>query len=171
MPSTPPDIGQPTREAGKETSVNITRIAQPGRLGQPWIREIVPGVFRVGTTFLGCYAVEDAGAYTFIDVGLPGYWPQMTRFLAARDAPLSSVKAVVLTHYHADHMGNAERLRTQAGAAVLVHHIWWGTSCAMAWPGPRPWPRRRVSPTKKSWTCRAVPASSTRPATPPETRP
>jgi glyoxylase-like metal-dependent hydrolase (beta-lactamase superfamily II) len=102
--------------------VNSTRIAQPGRLGQPWVREIVPGVFRVGTTFLGCYAVEDAGAYTFIDVGLPGYWPQMTRFLAARNAPLSSVKAVVLTHYHPDHMGNAERLRTQAGAAVLVHH-------------------------------------------------
>ena len=102
--------------------MNITRIAQPGRLGQPWDREIVPGVFRVGTTFLGCYAVEDAGAYTFIDVGLPGYWPQMTRFLAARNAPLSSVKAVVLTHYHPDHMGNAERLRTQAGAAVLVHH-------------------------------------------------
>jgi hypothetical protein len=51
--------------------VNITRIAQPRKLGQPWVREIVPGVFRVGTTFLGCYAVEDAGAYTFIDVGLP----------------------------------------------------------------------------------------------------
>jgi len=55
-------------------------------------------------------------------VGLPGYWPQMTQFLAARNAPLSSVKAVVLTHYHPDHIGNAERLRTQAGAAVLVHH-------------------------------------------------
>jgi len=76
--------------------VTITRIAHPDRLGQPWVREIVPGVFRVGTTFLGCYAVEDAGAYTFIDVGLPGYWPQMTWFLAARNAPLSSVKAVVL---------------------------------------------------------------------------
>src|ERR1700740_1459251 len=101
---------------------DITRIGQPGRLGQPWVREIVPGVFRVGTTFLGCYAVEDAGAYTFIDVGLPGYWPQMTRFLAARNAPLSAVKAVVLTHYPPDHAGNAERLRAQAGAAVLVHH-------------------------------------------------
>jgi glyoxylase-like metal-dependent hydrolase (beta-lactamase superfamily II) len=174
--------------------VNITRNAQPGRLGQPRVQEIVPGVFRVGTTFLGCYAVEEAGAYTFIDAGLPGYWPQITRFLAARNAPLSSVKAVVLTHYHPDHMGNAERLRTQAGAAVLVHHddraaamrkgrpplypLWKppvlhlvGHFLRKAWPGRRRWPRRRVSPAKKSWTCRAVPASSTCPATPPETRP
>jgi len=92
------------------------------KLGQPWVREIVPGVFRVGTTFVGCYAVEDAGAYTFIDAGLPGYWRHMTGFLASRNASLSAVKAVVLTHHHPDHRGNAERLRTQAGATVLVHH-------------------------------------------------
>jgi glyoxylase-like metal-dependent hydrolase (beta-lactamase superfamily II) len=89
--------------------------------GQPWIREVVPGVFRVGTTFVGCYAVEDGGAYTFVDAGLPGYWRQMAGFLASRNVPLSAVKAVVLTHHHPDHMGNAERLRTQAGATVLVH--------------------------------------------------
>ena len=97
--------------------------AQPARLGQPWVREIVPGVFRVGTTFLGCYAVEDAGAYTFIDVGLPGYWPQDDPVPRRTErSARHQVKAVVLTHYHPDHMGNAERLRTQAGAAVLVHH-------------------------------------------------
>ena len=51
--------------------MSITRIGRPGRLGQPWVREIVPGVFGAGTTLLGCYAVEDAGAYTFIDGGCP----------------------------------------------------------------------------------------------------
>jgi glyoxylase-like metal-dependent hydrolase (beta-lactamase superfamily II) len=93
----------------------------PVTFGEPLTREIVPGVFRLGTTYIGCYAVEDAGAYTFIDAGLPGYWQQITGFLASRSASLSAVKAVVLTHCHPDHIGNAERLRTQAGAAVLVH--------------------------------------------------
>lgn len=91
----------------------------PGRL---WSGEITPGVFRLGTPYVGWYAVEDADAYTFIDTGLPGYWEQLAGFLTSRNAGLPGVKAVVLTHHHDDHKGNAERLRTQAGAKVLVHH-------------------------------------------------
>jgi len=89
---------------------------------------------------------------------------------------------------------NAKRLRTQAGAAVLVHHD--DRAAATRREAPSLYPlwkppvlhlvgrflRNGVartapvaeasgSPTKKSWTCRAVPASSTRPATPPETPP
>ena len=93
----------------------------PAKLGQQWIGEVAPGVFRLGTTFVGCYAVEEAGAYTFFDTGLPGYWRQMVGFLATRGASISAVEAVVLTHHHDDHRGNAERLRKQAGARVLVH--------------------------------------------------
>jgi len=69
------------------------------KLGQPWIRQVVPGVSRVGTTYVGCYAVEDAVACTFIDAGPPGYWEQMTGFFASRGAASSAVIAVVLTHH------------------------------------------------------------------------
>jgi glyoxylase-like metal-dependent hydrolase (beta-lactamase superfamily II) len=93
----------------------------PVKLGQQWIGEVAPGVYRLGTTYVGCYAVEEAGAYTFFDTGLPGYWQQMVGFLAIRGAPMSAVEAVVLTHHHDDHKGNAERFRKQAGARVLVH--------------------------------------------------
>jgi glyoxylase-like metal-dependent hydrolase (beta-lactamase superfamily II) len=89
------------------------------KLGQPWVREIVPGVFRVGTSYVGRYAVEDRGTCSFIDTGVPGYWQQMARFLVSRNAPRSAVKAVVLTHHHDDRRGNTERLLAQAGAAVL----------------------------------------------------
>ena len=91
--------------------MNITRIEQPGRLGQPWVREIVPGVFRVGTTFSGCYVVEDAGAYTFFAVGLPGYWPQMTRFLAERRVPRGEPYAA----------SSGEHLRQAAGSGRAAH--------------------------------------------------
>jgi hypothetical protein len=36
-----------------------------------WIREVVPGAFRVGTTYVGCYAVKDAGASTLSTRGCP----------------------------------------------------------------------------------------------------
>ncbi len=98
-----------------------SHLTPSSRLGHPWTREIAPGVFRVGTTYVGCYAVEEGGAFTFIDTGLPRFWQQMARLLASRNATLSAVKAVVLTHHHDDHRGNAERLRTRAGATVLVH--------------------------------------------------
>lgn len=91
------------------------------RLGQPWTREIVPGIARLGTPFVGFYVVEDAGAYILIDTGLPGYWGQLAAFLAARQAPMSAVEAVVLTHCHDDHKGNAELLRKDEGVRVLVH--------------------------------------------------
>jgi glyoxylase-like metal-dependent hydrolase (beta-lactamase superfamily II) len=108
------------------------------KLGQPWTREIVPGVFRLGTTYVGCYAIEDAGAYTFVDTGLPGYWVQLVGFLASRSVPLSAVEAVVLTHHHVDHRGNAERLRKDAGARVLVHQA--DLAAAMRRPGFPKWP-------------------------------
>lgn len=91
------------------------------RLGRPWNREVVPGVVRLGTPFVGFYAVEDAGAYILIDSGLPGYWNQIAAFLAARHAPMSAIEAVVLTHCHDDHKGNAERLREREAIRVLVH--------------------------------------------------
>lgn len=99
---------------------NVTG-ATAGKLEQPRILRIAPGVFRLGTPYVGCYAVEEAGAYTFFDTGLPGYWEQMLAFLASRSAAMPAVKAVVLTHHHVDHRGNAERLRKEAGAKVLVH--------------------------------------------------
>lgn len=107
-------------------------------LSQYWTREIVPGVHRLGTTYVGCYVVEDAGACTFIDTGLPGYWQHILGFLAVRNAPISAVKAVVLTHSHVDHVGNAERLRKEAGARVMVHEA--DLAMAMRTAGPPRWP-------------------------------
>lgn len=95
-------------------------------------------MFRLGTTYVGWYALEEAHAFTFIDTGLPGYWNQIVSFLGSRGAAVSAVKAVVLTHHHVDHKGNAERLRTEAGAQVLVHQA--DVAGATARAAPPRWP-------------------------------
>ena len=60
------------------------------------------------------------GAVTIVDCGFPGYFDQLPAALAELGRSLDAVEAVVLTHYHGDHMGCAERIRTEAGAPVLA---------------------------------------------------
>ena len=83
--------------------------------------EIVPGVHRLGTPLVNFYLVEEDGRYTVVDAGLPRYFGRLIHALRALGAKLADVEAVVLTHAHPDHVGIAERLRTEAQARVHVH--------------------------------------------------
>jgi glyoxylase-like metal-dependent hydrolase (beta-lactamase superfamily II) len=76
----------------------------------------VRGVVRLGSDIVSFYAVAEAGRWTLLDAGLPGFRPQ----LEANGIPPEAIEAVVLTHAHGDHMGLAETLR-RAGARVYVH--------------------------------------------------
>jgi len=82
---------------------------------------IADGVHRLGTSLVNFYLVEEDGRYTVVDAGLPGYFDQVPAALEQLGATLHDVEAVVLTHAHADHVGIAERLRTEAQARVYVH--------------------------------------------------
>lgn len=60
------------------------------------------------------------GAVTVVDCGFPGYHDQLPPALAEIDRSLDSVAAIVLTHYHSDHVGSAERIRAETGAPVYA---------------------------------------------------
>jgi glyoxylase-like metal-dependent hydrolase (beta-lactamase superfamily II) len=83
--------------------------------------QIAPGVYRLGTRHVNFYLVEDGGRYTVVDAGVPGYYGQVVHALEQLGAQLSDIEAVVLTHADADHIGIAERLRSEAQATVYVH--------------------------------------------------
>jgi len=83
--------------------------------------QIVPGIHRLGTRLVNFYLVEEGGRYTLFDAALPGYFDHVERALEAAGATLSDLEAVVLTHAHPDHVGVAERLRSEAQVAVHVH--------------------------------------------------
>jgi glyoxylase-like metal-dependent hydrolase (beta-lactamase superfamily II) len=86
--------------------------------------EIVPGIHRIGDdSRVNSYLVEEAGEVTIIDAGVPGFYKDIARELAAMGRTVADVRALVLTHGHTDHIGFAERLRREQRVPVSVHEL------------------------------------------------
>ena len=83
--------------------------------------QIADGVVRLGTDIVNWYLVADDSGVTVIDAAVPRYRPQLDDGLKLLGRTTADVRAVVLTHAHADHVGCAEILRTELGAPVFVH--------------------------------------------------
>ena len=69
--------------------------------------QIAPSLHRLGSSLVNSYLVEDGGAVTIVDAGLPGYWRLLGPELAAMGRSLRDVRALVLTHGDSDHVGFA----------------------------------------------------------------
>jgi glyoxylase-like metal-dependent hydrolase (beta-lactamase superfamily II) len=84
--------------------------------------KIAPGIHRIGdNSMINAYLVEDAGEVTIIDAGISGFYRDIDRELAAMGRTPADVRALVLTHGHTDHIGFAERLRSERGIPASVH--------------------------------------------------
>ena len=84
--------------------------------------EIAPGIHRIGAdSKVNSYLIEEAGRVTIVDAGISGFYRQLPGELAAMGRTIDDVEALVLTHGHSDHIGFAERLRTERHVPVSVH--------------------------------------------------
>jgi glyoxylase-like metal-dependent hydrolase (beta-lactamase superfamily II) len=84
------------------------------------VQQVADGVYRLGTKWVGWYLHDVDGAITVVDCGFSGYFEQLPAALSELGRPLDAVAAVVLTHYHSDHVGSAERIRAETGATVFA---------------------------------------------------
>ncbi|KPJ48665.1 hypothetical protein AMJ40_07075 [candidate division TA06 bacterium DG_26] len=83
--------------------------------------EIVPGIHRIDGIFPNnSYLVVDGGPI-LIDTGFPGNCVRILRYLRSIGLCKTSLKAVVLTHSHIDHMGSAGNVSAATGAEVWAH--------------------------------------------------
>jgi glyoxylase-like metal-dependent hydrolase (beta-lactamase superfamily II) len=93
---------------------------------------IAPGIHRIGDqSMVNAYLLEDAGEVTIIDAGVPGYYRDIPRELAAMGRTVADVRALLLTHGHTDHIGFAERLRRDQHVPVFHAPAWWA-ACSEA---------------------------------------
>jgi glyoxylase-like metal-dependent hydrolase (beta-lactamase superfamily II) len=81
---------------------------------------VAPGVHRLATRYENWYLLADRGRLTVLDAGLPGHWGEFSTALARLGYGPADIDAVLITHHHPDHAGNAERLR-HGGARVFSH--------------------------------------------------
>ena len=84
---------------------------------------LAPSLHRLGERLVGVYLVEESGSVTIVDAGVPAYWDELPSELAAMGRTMDDISALVLTHGHSDHIGFAERLRTEQGEPVSVHEL------------------------------------------------
>ena len=84
------------------------------------LTQVCPGVYRLATRYWNWYLLEAGGRLTVLDAGLPGDWQEFSSALSRLGHTLDDIDAVLLTHHHPDHAGNAERLRSH-GARVFSH--------------------------------------------------
>lgn len=106
--------------------------------------EVTRGVHRLGSAFVNWYLVEDEGAFTVFDTGLPAHWRQLVAHLEDRGATPRHVEAIVVTHTHLDHLGFCKRLHGSALTTTYVH-------AADADPGFRRVPPLRLYARPASW--------------------
>jgi glyoxylase-like metal-dependent hydrolase (beta-lactamase superfamily II) len=83
--------------------------------------DVVPGIHRIEDSYTNWYLIEEDGRLTVVDAGVPTSWESLQDALRRLGRPQSAIEAIVLTHAHFDHVGFAEKARTELGVPVYVH--------------------------------------------------
>jgi len=76
----------------------------------------------VGYKSVNCYALEVGGGYLLIDVGMPATFGELVAVLKRKSVPLEKIRFLVVTHFHPDHCGIAQELKS-AGVTLLLGDI------------------------------------------------
>lgn len=134
MPSTNLPSGRDAASGGARGSaaIRVTSVAQQAawsarRVPEP--EQVADGVVSIGlpmphahlpSSF--CYAITADDGVHLVDPGMPSdaTWDALVAGLAWMGADLSDVRTVTATHLHPDHLGTAQRVRAETGAAVVL---------------------------------------------------
>ncbi len=81
---------------------------------------IIGNIYYVGTNELGAYLVKTPEGAILLDGGLPESAPLIAHSIEAIGVPLTSVKILLTTQAHFDHVGSLAELAQKTGGRVMV---------------------------------------------------
>jgi glyoxylase-like metal-dependent hydrolase (beta-lactamase superfamily II) len=82
---------------------------------------VADGVHRIEDAYTNWFLVEEDGRLLVVDAGVPRSWDSLQEAIARLGRGPEDVEAVVLTHAHFDHVGFAEKARSELNVPVYVH--------------------------------------------------
>jgi glyoxylase-like metal-dependent hydrolase (beta-lactamase superfamily II) len=117
------------------------------------VHQVADGTYLVHGSHTNWVILTDGDAVTLVDTGYPGDRERVLASLAQVGSSPEAVTAVLITHAHNDHLGNAEYLRGAYGTPVhlheaevpharrdFLHQVSVGTVLGNGWrPGVLPW--------------------------------
>lgn len=85
--------------------------------------QIADGVFEIAVGFVHVHLVLTDDGVVLVDTGLPGKAGKIEQALHEAERKLGDVRTILLTHWHADHVGSVAALRRGSGARTVAHAI------------------------------------------------
>jgi glyoxylase-like metal-dependent hydrolase (beta-lactamase superfamily II) len=85
--------------------------------------EIIPGVHDIDLGMVHAYLYQEADRLTLIDTGLTDSAAAIVDAIDGIGRKIDDLKQIIVTHYHADHMGSLAELAERSGAKVLAHAL------------------------------------------------
>ena len=85
--------------------------------------QIAEGVFEVAVGFVHVHLVLTDDGVVLVDTGLPGKSAKIEQALADARRSVGDVRTILLTHWHADHVGGAAALHRRSGARTVAHAL------------------------------------------------
>lgn len=83
--------------------------------------EVLRGIHLVDGSFANVYILLRGGHLVAIDAGAPGNEERVLSYISAIGAEPSSLRLVIATHAHYDHVGALKKLKDTTGARVAAH--------------------------------------------------